>query len=168
MKTFTKLLNLIDLILKRVLQALMILVTIVVVWQVFSRYVLNSPSSFTEELARFLLIWITLLGCAYAYRNNNHLGLDLIYAQARQPYRRIMYYCTHLCVGFFAVSVMIIGGYSLMNMTDKLGQSSPAMGIEISLVYSIVPISGILIVLYVLHAIFLQSSSQQTQERERV
>jgi TRAP-type C4-dicarboxylate transport system permease small subunit len=153
MNLFTKALNLLDIFLNRFLQCLLVLVTVVVTWQVFSRYVLNAPSSFTEELARFLLIWITLLGCVLAYRHNNHLGLDMIYTSASVTYRKIMYFVIHGSVGTFAICVMVIGGFLLVNMTEQLGQTSPVMGIDISLVYAVVPMSGIFIVLYALNAI---------------
>lgn len=149
----TKALNLIDSFLNRLLQALLLLITTAVTWQVFSRYILNNPSSFTEELARFLLIWLTLLGCAFAYRHNSHLGLDMVYTKANKMQQKIMYYVIHVCVGVFALCVMTIGGFALMNMTEQLGQASPVMGIDISLVYSVVPFSGLLIVIFALHAI---------------
>ena len=155
-------LQIIDNVLNRFLQFLLILVTAVVTWQVFSRYVLNNPSSFTEELARFLLIWITLLGCVAAYRHNKHLGLDMIYAQATAPYRKLMYFVIHASVGIFAVCVMIIGGLLLMNMTERLGQASPVMGIDISLVYSVVPFSGLLIAIYALNSIVFPAYSTPT------
>ncbi|MBF7073912.1 TRAP transporter small permease [Glaciecola sp. MH2013] len=147
-----QLFSLLDSFLNRFLQSLLILITVVVSWQVFSRYVLGAPSSFTEELARFCLIWLTLLGCVFAYRKNSHLGLDMIYTQATATQRKVMYYFIHLCVATFALCVMVIGGYLLMDMTDQLGQSSAVMGIGISYVYMVVPISGILIVLYAIKA----------------
>lgn len=167
MNPFSRILKVIDVLLNRFLQFLLVLVTIVVSWQVFSRYVLNDPSSFTEELARFLLIWITLLGCALAYRHNNHLGLDMIYSQASESYRKIMYFIIHGSVAIFATCVMIIGGYLLMNMTDKLGQSSPVMGIDISWVYSVVPFSGVLILLFAIHAlIFVDTHIESNLEQQ--
>ena len=153
MSSLNTLLTFVDVLLNRFLQFLLVLVTVVVTWQVFSRYVLNDPSSFTEELARFLLIWITLLGCVMAYRHNHHLGLDMVYSQAKGAYRKAMYFVIHGSVGIFALTVMIIGGYLLMNMTEQLGQSSPVMGIDISLVYSVVPFSGFLIVIYAINAL---------------
>lgn len=155
MSVFTSILNALDALLNRFLQGLLIMVTVVVTWQVFSRYVLNDPSSFTEELARFLLIWITLLGCVLAYRHNNHLGLDMVYSKASMAYRKVMYFIIHGAVAAFALCVMIVGGFLLVNMTEQLGQTSPVMGIDISLVYSVVPLSGFLIVLYALNAIFV-------------
>lgn len=153
MKTFKIISSLVDALLNRVLQTLLVLITIAVTWQVVSRYVLNNPSSFTEELARFLLIWLTLLGCVFAYRHNSHLGLDMVYTQANPLQKKVMYYVIHSCVGIFALSVMVIGGYSLMNMTDQLGQTSAVMGIGISWVYLVIPASGILIMIYAIQAL---------------
>jgi TRAP-type C4-dicarboxylate transport system permease small subunit len=104
MSSLNTLLTFVDVLLNRFLQFLLILVTVVVTWQVFSRYVLNDPSSFTEELARFLLIWITLLGCVMAYRHNHHLGLDMVYSQAKGAYRKAMYFVIHGSVGIFALT----------------------------------------------------------------
>lgn len=159
MNALNTVLNIVDVFLNRFLQFLLVLVTVVVTWQVFSRYVLNDPSSFTEELARFLLIWITLLGCVLAYRHNNHLGLDMIYTQAQASYRKVMYFIIHASVGTFAFCVMMIGGFLLMNMTEQLGQSSPVMGIDISFVYSVVPFSGLLILLYAINALLFPDNA---------
>lgn len=133
-----------------ILQLILLTITIVVSWQVFSRYVLSDPSSFTEELARFLLIWLTLLGAVFAYRHKIHLGLDMIYRQGNVTERKWMYFVIHSCVAIFSVNVLIIGGVSLVNMTEQLGQTSPVMGIDISKVYWVVPISGVLITFYAL------------------
>ena len=154
-------LHILDSALNRILQLFLLLITIAVSWQVFSRYVLDDPSSFTEELARFLLIWLTLLGCAFAYRKNSHLGLDMVYATANETQRKIMYMLIHGCVALFAICVMVIGGFSLMNMTEQLGQSSPVMGIDISWVYSVIPLSGVLITIYALHALLVPSVNEE-------
>ncbi|HEN4847067.1 TPA: TRAP transporter small permease subunit [Klebsiella quasipneumoniae subsp. similipneumoniae] len=58
--------------------AVMIALVVCVVWQVFSRYVLNQPSTLTDELARFLMIWVGLLGAAYTVGAQRHLAIDLL------------------------------------------------------------------------------------------
>lgn len=156
MNTIELVLGLLDVTLKRLLQLLLIAITAVVCWQVFSRYVLADPSSFTEELARFLLIWLTLLGAVYAYRHKVHLGLDMIYSQASPVQQKIMFCFIHFSIAVFALCVMLLGGWSLVKMTRELGQSSPVMGIDISLVYMVVPISGVLILIYAIHALLKQ------------
>jgi TRAP-type C4-dicarboxylate transport system permease small subunit len=135
------------------LQAILVTITCAVSWQVFSRYVLSDPSSFTEELARFLLIWLTLLGAVFAYRHKIHLGLDMFYRQGSLTQRKWMYFIIHSCVAAFSINILIIGGFSLVNMTEQLGQTSPVMGIDISKVYWAIPASGILTTFYALLAL---------------
>ena len=73
-----KVVRVLDALLKNVLIFLMLALVVSVSWQVISRYVFSSPSSWTEEVARFILIWVSMLGAAYAFRTRAHLGLDLL------------------------------------------------------------------------------------------
>ena len=66
---------------------LMSVLVIDVLWQVFSRYVLNAPSSYTDELAGFLLIWVGVVGAAYVAANREHLAIDLL-LQRSSPERK--------------------------------------------------------------------------------
>ena len=119
-----------------------------VLWQVFTRFILNNPSSWTEELAIFLLIWVALLGAAVALNRGAHLGID--YFVGKLPER--MSLCTEVfvfaCVSLFSLCVMIIGGTDLVLSTLQLGQESPALGVEVGYVYLAVPISGFFLALY--------------------
>jgi len=74
----TTLLAMLDKSLRFALALLMTAMVGSVVWQVLSRYLFVVPAAWTEELARFLLIWIGMLGAAYAYRQGSHLGIDLL------------------------------------------------------------------------------------------
>lgn len=58
--------------------ALSSVLVVCVVWQVISRYVLGSPSIVTDELARFLFMWVGLIGAAYATGLKRHLAIDLL------------------------------------------------------------------------------------------
>lgn len=141
-----KLYSLIINVLKYLIIFLSSAIVVVVTFQVFSRFVLQSPSSFTEELSRFLLIWIGLLGGAYGYHSNAHLGLDIIANRLKGSLQHWVAIASHLLIMFFAISVMIIGGISLVSLTLDPPQFSAAMEIKIGYVYSVVPISGLLIV----------------------
>ncbi|MCK4698921.1 MAG: TRAP transporter small permease subunit, partial [Bacteroidales bacterium] len=68
----------IDKILYVFLAIVMAILVLDVLWQVASRYLFNSPSSFTDELAGFLLIWVGLLGAAYGTGTKIHLAIDLL------------------------------------------------------------------------------------------
>lgn len=121
-------------------------IVIVVTIQVFSRFVLQAPSSITEELSRFLLIWIGLLGGAYGYHSNAHLGLDIITNSLNQLTRYWVAIGSHIIIMTFAIAVMVTGGISLVLLTFDPPQISAALEIKMGYIYSVVPISGLLIV----------------------
>jgi TRAP-type C4-dicarboxylate transport system permease small subunit len=121
-------------------------IVIVVTIQVFSRFVLQSPSSITEELSRFLLIWIGLLGGAYGYHSNAHLGLDIATNKLNQLSRAWVSIIAHLIIMIFAIAVMVVGGISLVLLTFDPPQISAALEIKMGYIYSVVPISGVIIV----------------------
>ena len=123
-------------------------IVVVVSAQVFSRFVLGDSSSITEELARFILIWIGLFGGAYGYHTNVHLGLDVVVKKMSHTPQLIAGMIAHLCVLGFAVIVMIYGGLSLVQLTLDPVQISAAMQIKMAYVYLSIPISGLLIVMF--------------------
>ena len=67
---------------------IMSLLVIDVIWQVASRYILSSPSSFTDEMAGFLLIWTGLLGAAYVAGRNEHLAIDILLQKTRESRKK--------------------------------------------------------------------------------
>ena len=78
--------------------------TILVLIQVFSRYVLNSPVAFTEELVRYSLIWTGFIGAAYAYRKHQHVGVDLLVERLPAGARRAVHLIT-------SALLVVINGY---------------------------------------------------------
>lgn len=143
-------LDVLDRLFRGLLATLMGLLVLSVSWQILSRYLLAEPSSWTEELARFLLVWIGVLGASYAYREKMHLGIDLLSQRLHGVRAVLLELVVNLVVMVFAVAVMIVGGYRLVAMTWELNQISPALGIPMAWVYAVVPLSGLLIVLYAL------------------
>jgi len=124
-----------------------------VVWQVFTRFVLRSPSRWTEELATMLLIWVSVLGASLAYARKAHLGVDALVNRLDAPSRRLVEIAAHALVAFFAVSVLIAGGMTLVTRTLSLRQLSPAMGIEMGYVYLVLPISGVFFLIFAIEMI---------------
>ena len=124
-----------------------------VLWQVFTRFVLANPSSFTDELARFLLMWIGLLGAGYAAGSKMHLAIDLLPTKLKGRPRVYLRVVVESCVFLFALTVLVIGGSSLMALTLTLGQTSTALHIPIGYVYLALPLSGLLIMFYAVGAI---------------
>ncbi|MDP6979861.1 MAG: TRAP transporter small permease [Myxococcota bacterium] len=121
-----------------------------VVWQVVSRYLLDAPSSFTDELARFLLVWIGLLGAAYGVGQRLHLAIDLLPANLDRRWVRFVEIASAILVSGFALGVLTLGGGRLVELTASLGQTSPALGVPMALVYLVIPVAGLVITAYVL------------------
>ena len=132
---------------------LMAALVIDVVWQVFTRYALPQPSSFTDELARFLLIWVGLLGSAYAAGQRLHLAIDLVSYRLDHRRRHILAIVIELAILSFALGAMLIGGWQLVSLTLLLGQSSASLGIPLGYVYSVLPLSGLIISFYCVYYI---------------
>lgn len=128
----------------------MVSILLTVIWQVVSRYVLKDPASVTEELSRFILIWIGILGAAYAYRQNAHLGFNLVVERQSAAVKRLLLTLVEVIVIVFCVLVMLFGGSELVLLTLELEQISAALGIKMGLIYSVLPISGTLIIAYAL------------------
>lgn len=138
----------VDRILGTALVVLMAVMVLNVLWQVTSRYLVGRPSAFTDELARYLLIWVGLLGGAYATGQRLHLAIDLVPRRAGPVGQHRLSLIINSVVILFATAVMVIGGTNLVYITLYLKQNSPALGVPLGYVYAALPLSGLLIVYY--------------------
>lgn len=135
----------IDSVLTGTLVSLMAALVLVVTWQIFSRFVLQDPSSFTDELSRYLLIWGALLGAAYAVGQHQHIAIDLVFPSERYPIKKKL---INILVLLFGLAVMGGGGMRLVWITLSLNQQSASLNIPLGYVYIVLPISGVLIAFY--------------------
>ena len=148
-----KLCEVLDRVLKSLLVFIFGLLLVVTVWQIVSRYVLASPSAFTEEVARYLLIWVSMLGAAYVFRLRMNIGLDLVTRKLSGTIKRLTERAALIAAALFAVLILIVGGARLVELTASMNQVSAVLGIEISLVYLVIPVSGVFILIYTLEQI---------------
>ncbi|MCW9706567.1 TRAP transporter small permease [Fodinibius salsisoli] len=130
------------------LSLLMGIMLVCVLWQVFTRYVMGEASTFTEELARFLLIWIGMLGAAYISGENGHLAIDLLPRKLEGENKRKLQIGINLIIILFVIVALIIGGGQLVYISYILNQTSAALQIPLAYVYLILPVSGLLICYY--------------------
>ena len=144
----TKLYQSINRLIEFALVAIFALLVIDVLWQVFGRYVLGQSFSFTEEFARFALIWLAILGAAYLNGRREHLSMDFLLQKLNPKQLKKRMQIIEIIMFLFALVVMVIGGGNLVYTTLYLGQISPAMHISLGYIYAIVPISGLLIMFF--------------------
>lgn len=138
----------IDKILSNILIIIMGIMVINVLWQVFTRFVVGVPSSFTDELARYLMIWIGILGAAYVSGRNMHVAIDVLPTRASPENQKKIMRVVYVIIIMFSLTALVIGGSRLVYISYLLGQSSPALQIPLAFVYMVIPISGILIIYY--------------------
>ena len=130
------------------LVAIFALLVIDVLWQVFSRYILNRSFSWTEELARFSLIWLSILGAAYLNAKREHLSMDFLYQKFSAATKKKVSIAIEVLIFLFAGIVMVIGGFNLVYTTLHLEQLSGTLRIPLGYIYAIMPFSGLLIMLF--------------------
>ena len=119
-----------------------------VLWQVFTRFVLKNPSSFTEELARYLLIWVGLLGAGYVAGQKMHLAIDVVVNRFTGRVKRLTEYLIEVSIFIFALFVMVFGGIRLVIITLTLNQISAVLRIKLGYVYLVLPLSGLILMFY--------------------
>ncbi len=144
--------------LNRIIETLLVfifgLLVIDVVWQVVSRYIVGQSSSFTEEFARFSLIWLTVLGAAYINGSKEgHLSMDFLLAKLPAQKKAKRQKVIQILMAIFALIIMVIGGGNLVYITLTLGQISSALQVPLGFVYAIVPVSGIIIIFFSIYNI---------------
>jgi len=150
--------------LARGLVLLMALMVLTVGWQVSSRLLarlsltmgwelLVEPSRWTEELAGFQLAWVALLGAAWALRRGEHIGLDVLYRGFGAAGRRRIDVAVAATIAAFSLVVLGYGGLRLVLMTHELEQRTPALGWPMAAIYTVVPVTGLLLGLFALESL---------------
>lgn len=119
-----------------------------VLFQVLSRYILGTSFSWTEEFARFSLIWMTMVGAAYLNAKREHLSMDFLYEKLSDANKRKVSILIEALIFLFALIVIVIGGMNLVFTTLHLGQLSGTLRIPLGYVYAILPFSGLLIMAF--------------------
>ena len=138
----------IDNIIRVTLVVILSLMVINVLYQVGTRYFTSNPSSFTDELSRYFMIWLGILGAAYVAGQSRHVAIDIL---PKKFSHRVQSFLSSLVRWFiiaFALFGLVIGGSNLVYITFVLNQYSPSLQIPLGVVYLIIPISGLLIIFY--------------------
>lgn len=166
MTALKKIIDKIDWLVAKFVSLLMALLVVDVTWQVVSRFILDNPSVYTEEIALFLVLWISLLGAAYTYRRGAHLGLDILVEKLEEKRKRLVQILADFLCLVFALVILLYGGWELVLLNIQLEQSSAALQIKVWTVYSVIPLSGIIIALYALERIIFGDAFDAVSKEE--
>jgi TRAP-type C4-dicarboxylate transport system permease small subunit len=118
---------------------------VIVAVQVFFRYVLNQSLFWSEELARFMLVWLTFLGASVAYYRGVHPGIDMLFTRLSAGWQRVVAVIVHLiCIAFFGV--MIVYGIQFSYFVRL--QISPALYLPKWIIFAVIPVSGAILLVH--------------------
>jgi TRAP-type C4-dicarboxylate transport system permease small subunit len=143
--------NVLDRVLGWCCVALFAVLVLDVGWQVFTRQVLDSPSGWSEELAKYLFIWLGLLGGALVFGERGHIAADLAVQKAPPVVQRITAVLVQLSTVVFAGLALIWGGYRVVHLTWD--QTLSGLPVNVGWMYLALPISGVITAFYSLYHI---------------
>lgn len=126
--------------------------------QVFVRFLFDHNLTWTEELSRYSLVWITFLGAAYAMSTNSHVGMEMLVEKSPLPLRRILIIIAMLVSAVFFI-IMIQQGYALSLKSMK--QLSPVLKLPMGYVYAIIPVSGVILLINLLDVTWKQLKGKE-------
>ncbi|KAA9299656.1 MULTISPECIES: TRAP transporter small permease [Aerococcus] len=131
----------------RVFNALTLgLMTLLTVWQVFTRYLLHAPSTWSEELASYMFAWVTMFGAAYVFGKREHMNIPVILERFSAKTQKALNLFSEALIFVFAIVVLIYGGIEITSLT--MGQMSSSLPLPMGYFYAVIPLSGIFIALY--------------------
>ncbi len=134
-----------DLVMRTIMSSVMVVLVVFGTYQIFTRWILHNPSTFTEELLRYLLIWAGMIGAAYCFFRDSHIKLTLLTSKMHGLTLTIVNVFTEIVVVAFVVFVYIWGGgqMAIQNAT----QPTAVLRLPMGLIYGCLPVTGVMVIL---------------------
>lgn len=142
---------------------LLIAMTTVVFSQVVARYVFEAPLSWSEELARFLLMWLSMLSAAYAFKTKSHFALRVVVGKLSKSAQRIMALFVH---GVVAIFFAILLYFSIVFVNGVEGHIAPALQIPMQIPYASIVIGCCLILYETLRSAWSDFNNRDIESKE--
>jgi TRAP-type C4-dicarboxylate transport system permease small subunit len=126
--------------------AVMGIMVLLVTWQVITRYVFNNPSAVTEQLARYMFVWLVVINAAYIFGKREHMNIGFILGKCSPKMQMILSMISEIVILVFVLAVLVGGGLQAV----KLGmpQMDSALPVKMGIIYLALPISGVLTTAY--------------------
>jgi len=147
--------GLFDLVAVWVIVALMALMSLITFAGVFFRFVLHSPLTWSEEAARYMMIWVTYLGAGIAVKKGRHIGVTMFISRVPLRVRGYLIFLAEMVVILF-LSILVYQGINLL-LTLRT-QISPAMGLPMVIPYFAIPFGCFHMLLHLLDRVLSRSS----------
>ena len=161
MKIISRINATLGLIEQAILATAVLIMFVVICCQVLFRYVLHQPSPWTEELARYLFIWVSMVGAAYGVNTQAHFGFELLVKKMSPRMQRAGHYFIQLCMGLL-VFVLVVYGLRMVAVVSF--QVTPALQLPMRYVYYSLPVSGLLMAFHLVDHFLISCRQSHTPE----
>ena len=130
-------------------------------WQVLTRYILNNPSSWSEELVSYMFAWMSLLGASLVTAERGHMNIPIVVEKCSPAMQKLLL-CLAEVIGFlFSAVILAYGGFQIANLA--MGQMTSSLGVPIGFFYIVLPLCGILNMIYtVLNIMYIMKKKEET------
>ena len=115
-------------------------------WQVFTRYILKSPSSWSEELVSYLFAWASLFGAALVTGERGHMNIPILVDNANPGLKKVLAVFSEIVACLFAAVILVYGGIQITTLAME--QMTSSLGVPVGVFYIVLPVSGILNIIY--------------------
>ena len=115
-------------------------------WQVLTRYVLQNPSSWSEELVSYLFAWMALFGASLVVGERGHMNIPIVVERMGETGRKFFAIFAELVALVFSGVILVYGGIQITSLA--MGQMTSSLGLPIGVFYIILPLSGVLNIVY--------------------
>ena len=139
----------------------LVAMTVIVAYQVFMRYVVNSSPPWTEAGSIMIMSWFVFLGAAVGVRENFHMGFDVLVYVLPPRAKPFLRYLTDIAVFGFAFGMAFYGGeLALRGWNTRI----PVVGLPATFTYLPIVVSGVLMCLFTLERILLRAAGEPVDE----
>lgn len=140
------------------------IMTVLVVYQVVTRYVFNAPSPFSEALSQYLFVWMIMFGSAYVYGSREHLTIDLLKDKFSPKLNMIVEVIANVCLFAFILLVCVYGGWKYT--ASQVNRIDPSLHISMAILYTSVPFTGVITLYYAVYNCISSIRDYQQGKRE--
>ena len=115
-------------------------------WQVFTRYILQKPSSWSEELVSYLFAWMALLGASIVVGERGHMNIPILVDRMGPGARKVLNIFAEIVACVFAAVILVYGGVQITTLA--MGQMTSSLGVPIGIFYVVLPLCGVINIVY--------------------
>ncbi len=115
-------------------------------WQVFTRYILKNPSSWSEELVSYLFAWMALLGASVVTGERGHMNIPVVVEKMGAGAQKFFNIFAEVIAFLFSAIILTYGGVQITNLA--MGQLTSSLGVPVGVFYIVLPLCGVLNMIY--------------------